>query len=88
MGMQVAPSALPAKMTPEEEEEARRREEELYANLDVQQLPSIPPDQRFKKILSMSPTAQLALADSLRGHGKAQEFLEGLPRSKRKRCSP
>jgi hypothetical protein len=77
-GDAVAPSALPAKMTPEEEEEARRREEELYANLDVQQLPSIPPDQRFKKILSMSPTAQLALAETLRG-GKGQEFLEGLP---------
>jgi len=81
-GDAVAPSALAAKMTPEEKEEARRREEELYADLDVQQLPSIPPDQRFKKILSLSPTAQLALADTLRG-GKGQAFLEGLlPRQK------
>jgi uncharacterized protein (DUF1800 family) len=40
-------------------------------------LPSLPPDQRFKKILSMSPEAQLTVADSLRG-GKAPELLEGL----------
>src|SRR6202035_2705629 len=39
--------------------------------------PSLPPDERFKKVLSMPPQAQLALADSLRG-GKGQEFLEGL----------
>jgi len=44
----------------------------------VQQLPSLPADQRFKKILSMSPAGQRAVADSLRG-GKGQEFLAGLP---------
>ncbi len=71
------PAAPPAKLTPEEEEQARRREEQLYADLDVQQLPSLPADQRFKKILSMTPVAQLAVADALRG-GKGQEFLEGL----------
>ncbi len=64
-------------LTPEEKEQARRREEQLYADLEVQQLPSLPPDQRFKKVLGMSPEDQLALADSLRG-GKGQEFLEGL----------
>jgi uncharacterized protein (DUF1800 family) len=73
----MTPQALPAKLTPEEEEQARRREEALYADLDVQQLPSLPPDQRFKKVLSMSTQAQLAFADTLRG-GKGQEFLEGL----------
>ncbi|MGA2021291.1 MAG: DUF1800 domain-containing protein [Candidatus Sulfotelmatobacter sp.] len=74
----MAPAATPAKLTPQEEEEARRREEQLYADLDVQQLPSLPADQRFKKILSMSPVGQRAVADSLRG-GKGQEFLAGLP---------
>jgi uncharacterized protein (DUF1800 family) len=74
----MAPAAPPAKLTPEEEEQARRREEQLYADLDVQQLPSIPPDQRYKKVLGMSPAAQFAFADSLRG-GKGQEFVEGLP---------
>ncbi|HWY19645.1 MAG TPA: DUF1800 domain-containing protein [Candidatus Acidoferrum sp.] len=69
--------APPAKLTPEEEEQARRREEELYADLEVQQLPNLSPDQRFKKVLGMSTAQQVAFADSLRG-GKGQEFLEGL----------
>jgi Protein of unknown function (DUF1800) len=72
------PTAPPAKLTPEEAEQARRREEQLYADLDAQQLPSVPADQRFKKVLSMPPAGQLGVADSLRG-GKGQEFLEGLP---------
>ncbi len=70
----MAPAAPPAKLTPEEEKQARLRED---ADREVQQLPGLPPDQRFKKILSMSSVAQVALAESLRG-GKGQEFLEGL----------
>jgi uncharacterized protein (DUF1800 family) len=78
----MAPSAPPAKVTPEEEEQARQREDRLYADLEVQKLPSLSPDERFKKVLNMSPTAQLAFADTLRG-GKGQEFLEGMnPRQK------
>ncbi len=72
-----SPPLPPTKPTREEEEQARLREEQLYADLEVQQLPSLPPDQRFKKVLSLPPQAQLAFADSLRG-GKGQEFLEGL----------
>jgi uncharacterized protein (DUF1800 family) len=75
--MAPAPPSSPTKLTPEEEEQTRRREEQLYADLEVQRLPSLPPDERFKKVLGMSPQQQLALADSLRG-GKGQEFLEGL----------
>jgi uncharacterized protein (DUF1800 family) len=74
-GVKPAPAA---KLMPEDEQQARRREEQLYADLDVQQLTSLPADQRFKNVLSMSATAQLAIADSLRG-GKGQELLEGLP---------
>jgi uncharacterized protein (DUF1800 family) len=91
-------SAMPAakdptakeKMTPEEENQARQREEQLYADLEVQkevqqeiaQLPSLPPDQRFKKILAMPQQTQVAFADTLKG-GKGQEYLEGLnPRQK------
>ena len=73
----MAVAAPPAKLTPEEKEHARLREEKLYTDLETQQLLSLPPDQRFKKILNMSTEAQVAVADSLRG-GKTQELLEGL----------
>jgi uncharacterized protein (DUF1800 family) len=72
-----ATPAPPAKLTPEEEEQARLREEQLYLDLEVQQLPSLPPDQRFKKILAMPVDEQILFADSLRG-GRGREFLEGL----------
>jgi uncharacterized protein (DUF1800 family) len=79
-GMAENPAA--AKPTPEEAEQSRLREERLYADLEVQQLPGMPPAQRFSKILGMSPVAQLLFADNIRG-GKGQEFLEGLsPRQK------
>jgi uncharacterized protein (DUF1800 family) len=71
------PPAVETKPSPEEQEEARRREEKLYADLEVQSLPQLPPDQRFKKILSMPVEQQVTFADSLRG-GKGQDFLEGL----------
>jgi uncharacterized protein (DUF1800 family) len=70
-------AAAPAKLAPEEREQAHRREDQLYVDLEVQQLPGLAPDQRFKKVLSMSPAAQFALAESFRG-GKGQEFLEGM----------
>jgi uncharacterized protein (DUF1800 family) len=70
-------SASERKSTPQEDAEARRREERLYADLNVQQLVDLPPDQRYKKILAMSADEQVALADSLRG-GKGQDFLAGL----------
>jgi uncharacterized protein (DUF1800 family) len=73
----MAAATPPAKLTPEEQEQARRREEQLYADLEVQQLPSLTPDQRYKKILGMPVEQQVLFAESLRG-GKGQEFLEGL----------
>jgi uncharacterized protein (DUF1800 family) len=77
-----AVSAPGPKMSAKEEAQARKREEQLYADLDVPQLPNVPPDERFKKILGLSVAGQRAVADSLRG-GKGQEFLEGLqPRQK------
>jgi uncharacterized protein (DUF1800 family) len=71
------PVAPPAKPTPEEEERAQGREAQLYADLEVQQLPTLAPDQRFKKVLAMPVDEQVLVANSLRG-GKGQEFLEGL----------
>ncbi len=72
-----ASMAAPPRLTPEEKEQARLREGKLYTDLDVQQLPSLPPDERYKKILSMAPEAQYIFANQLRG-GKGQIFLEGL----------
>jgi uncharacterized protein (DUF1800 family) len=76
-----APTADPApsapQMTPEEQAQARRREDRLYADLKVQSLIDLPADQRYKKVLALSPDEQIAFADSLRG-GKGQEFFEGM----------
>jgi uncharacterized protein (DUF1800 family) len=60
-----------------EDPEAKRREERLYADLEIQKLPELSPDQRYKKILAMSVDDQVAFADSMRG-GKGQDFLAGL----------
>ena len=70
-------TAPAAPLTAAEKEEARLREEQLYSDLEVQQLPSLLPEQRYKKIVSMKLPQQLTLADTLRG-GKGQEFLEGM----------
>ncbi len=70
-------AATPTKPTAEDEEQARRRDEQLQIDLEVQQLSGLPPDQRFKKILSMPAAEQVAVADTLRG-GKAQDLLIGL----------
>ncbi len=75
-------AATPTKPTAENEEQARRRDEQLQIDLEVQQLSGLPPDQRFKKILSMPAAEQVAVANTLRG-GKAQDILTGLtPRQK------
>jgi uncharacterized protein (DUF1800 family) len=74
-----AKAAIPVetKQAPVDDPEARRREERLYADLEIQKLPDLPPDQRYKKILAMSVEDQVAFADSLRG-GKGQDFLAGM----------
>ena len=76
----VAPAA-DAKSAPVDDAEARRREDRLYADLKVQELISLPPDQRYKKVMAMSTDEQVTLVDSARG--KAQDFLDGMdPRQK------
>ena len=66
-----------AKAAPVDDAEARRREDRLYADLKIQALIDLPPDQRYKKVMAMSADEQVAFADSLRG-GKGQDFLEGM----------
>ena len=55
----------------------RRREDRLYADLKVQGLIDLPPNERYKKVLAMSAGEQVVFANTLR-RGKEQEFLEGL----------
>jgi uncharacterized protein (DUF1800 family) len=77
MAANALPAPVPTTLTRNEEEElARRRQERMHNDLEMQQLQSLPPDQRFKKILGMSTASQISFADSLRG-GQGQEFLAG-----------
>ena len=70
------------KANPTETDNARRREERLYADLKIQELISLPPNDRYKKVLAMSVDEQVAFAGSLRG-AKNQEFFDGMdPRQK------
>jgi uncharacterized protein (DUF1800 family) len=78
VAMAAPPESIPApKLTPEEKAEARRREDRLYADLKVQSLLDLPPEERYKKVLAMSLDEQVAFADSLRG-GKGQEFVSDM----------
>ncbi|MGA9798678.1 MAG: DUF1800 domain-containing protein [Terriglobales bacterium] len=70
-------SAKAAPMAMSDEEQARRREDRLYADLKSEDLLDLPPDQRMKAILSMSPEDQRALEGSLKGD-KREEFMEGM----------
>ena len=74
--MSIASTAV-AKPSPADEAEARRREDRLYADLKVQGLIDLPPDQRYKTVMTMSIDEQVAFADSLRG-GKGQDFFAGM----------
>jgi len=74
--MSMAPLAA-AKPAPVDDAEARRREDRLYADLKIQGLMDLPPDQRYKKVMAMSRDEQGALVDSLRG-AKGLEFLVGM----------
>ncbi|MGA9511248.1 MAG: DUF1800 domain-containing protein [Candidatus Sulfotelmatobacter sp.] len=79
-GVKVAamePTMSEAKLASREEDQERSGKPALYADLEIRQLTKLPADQRFKKILSMSPEDQLEVAGSLR-RGKGQELLEGL----------
>jgi uncharacterized protein (DUF1800 family) len=66
-----------AAVDPKEQMRARRREDRLYADLKAQELLDLPPDQRMRAVLEMSPDEQRALSESMRGP-KADEFMEGM----------
>jgi len=73
-----APTSQPAgkgKLTPEQI--AKKQEDKLFADLKAQELLDLPPDERMKRVLEMSPDDQRALASSLKGP-KADQFKEGM----------
>jgi uncharacterized protein (DUF1800 family) len=74
--MAMAPPANP-KASPADDAQARRREDRLYADLKIQGLMDLSPDERYKKVMAMTTAEQVVFADSLRG-GKGQEFLDGM----------
>jgi uncharacterized protein (DUF1800 family) len=59
------------------DQEARRKEDRVFANLKTQELLDLPPDQRMKEILKMSPEDQRALAATAKGQ-KADALMEGM----------
>ncbi|MFI5102565.1 MAG: DUF1800 domain-containing protein [Terriglobales bacterium] len=64
-----AQSSNPAQM--------HRREERRLANLKAQELLDLPPDERMKEILKMSPEDRQAIAATTKG-AKADAMLEGM----------
>jgi uncharacterized protein (DUF1800 family) len=60
-----------------DEEKAQRREDRLYADLKAGELLDLPPDQRMREILKMSPEERRTLAAWLKGP-KADEMMEGM----------
>jgi len=58
-------------------EESRRREERQAARAKAEELLDLPPDQRMKEILRMSPEEQRALAATTKG-ARADELMEGM----------
>jgi len=66
-----------SKPSVKDEQAARRREDHLYADLKAQELLDLPPDERMKQVLQMSPEEQRALSASLKGQ-RGDEFMEGM----------
>jgi uncharacterized protein (DUF1800 family) len=60
-----------------EDEQTRRQEDREKAEQKVEELLDMPPDQRMKAVLKMSPEEQRSMTSSLQGD-KRNEFLEGM----------
>jgi uncharacterized protein (DUF1800 family) len=70
-----ATSGQPVQMN--DKERARRREDRMYGDLRAEDLLDLPPDQRMKALLKMSPEDQRAFETSLKGD-RRDEFMEGM----------
>ncbi len=66
-----------AQTNPAQMNTAQVNEDRLYADLKAEDLVDLPPDQRMKAMLKMSPDEQRAVEASLKG-SKRDEFMEGM----------
>ena len=64
-------------MAPEQNKSFKQREDAMYADLQSDSLLSLPPEERYHKILKMSPGERLDLARQYRGP-RATQLLEGM----------
>jgi uncharacterized protein (DUF1800 family) len=55
----------------------RRREDAMYADLASNQLLQLPPEQRYKNILAMSPQERMGLANAFRGE-RGMQLIDGM----------
>ena len=62
---------------PADPEQTRRREERRRANLRAQELLDLPPDERMKEILKMSPEDRRTIATTTKG-ARADALMEGM----------
>jgi len=60
-----------------DEQRARRREDRFYADVKAEEMLDLPPDQRFKEILKMSPEEQRGFSNALKGN-RRDDFMEGM----------
>jgi uncharacterized protein (DUF1800 family) len=72
-----AENSVVSKPSAQDEQADKRREDRLYADMKAQELLDLPPDQRMKQVLEMSPEEQRALSASLKGP-KGDEFFQGM----------
>src|SRR5216684_4494133 len=67
-----------ASMTPEQRQKQQQQEEAaMYSDLGALQLLEIPPDERYQKILKMSPGERLSMGRSLRGE-QGMKLVDGM----------
>src|SRR5216684_2113533 len=65
-------------MTPEQRQKQQQQEEAaMYSDLGALQLLEIPPDERYQKILKMSPGERLSMGRSLRGE-QGMKLVDGM----------
>lgn len=63
--------------TPEQKNRQKQLENQMYAEVDATQLLELPPDQRYQKIIKMSPEDRMIVARSARGM-QLQQLIEGM----------